>query len=696
MADLENLSVEELRLMRDAIKGSPAPVAVAPVAKSPLETLTSTSPSDLNWRGAAETATGGLINVGSGLTLGAMPKIVAGGNALIDALLGSQSISDAYTNRLAQVRALEGAYKQAAAPASVAKVPLTEIGGSLLMPLPGGKAATTTEELATSAPVREAVKSIAKQAGLGAGLSGGQTLISSDKPIEERLQDAASAAGVGALLGGGLGSLVETIKAVPTLASALSEYGKGLQRTSLGARQGDYAKSRIIATSEPVAVTAETQTKKALNNVIDSGVLGSSRNSYAMYDRLLAAKNSVDEKISSLISSFDAKGKKISPPTFDEALNYVSKNVPADKVNKYLNQIERLSDAIKREGAGTLEYLNAQRKAMSEKWKDVNQSDPGFWRAMYMDMKKTIESHVPEIEKLNKEKQNYILTEPILARNIAAKEASANLTNAQKMLYTTGGWSIPSLTLLSGSPTTGMMLGAALKAATLKYPQSQIGKLATKIGQAGEGITGAGTESLVNALQKAIPSLTAVETPQQSFPSSIQVEKPANKYDSMSIEELQGMLNELEGASTPPEKQDISAVISSAAQEHGVPENLVRAVMHIESGGNQKAISKAGAIGRMQLMPATAKALGVDPYNEVGNVVGGVKFLGQLYRKYEDPKLVLAAYNMGEPKLDRAIAKTSAKGLAPTWNNIVENVYIPTETKKYVPKGITKFNQLEA
>lgn len=122
-----------------------------------------------------------------------------------------------------------------------------------------------------------------------------------------------------------------------------------------------------------------------------------------MYDRLFTAKEAVDDKISAVISRFDAKGEKISPPSFDEALNYVAKNVPADKVNKYINQIERLSDAIKREGSGTLEYLNSQRKVMSEKWKDVNQSDPGFWRAMYMDMKKTIESHAPEVQALNKE-----------------------------------------------------------------------------------------------------------------------------------------------------------------------------------------------------------------------------------------------------------------------------------------------------
>ena len=215
-----------------------------------------------------------------------MPKIVAGGTALTDALFGGQPIAESYANRLAQVRALEQGYKESPGTLSVAGVPVTEIGGSFLMPLPGLKAKATTkvapslEEVAVRlgengetiilptakkavlSPFKEAATSIAKQAGLGAGLSGTQTLISSDKPIEQRLQDAASSAGVGALFGGVLGSGVEAVKAIPSLAKALTEYGKGLQRTSIGARYGDYAKSRIISTSEPVAVAAETQTKK--------------------------------------------------------------------------------------------------------------------------------------------------------------------------------------------------------------------------------------------------------------------------------------------------------------------------------------------------------------------------------------------------------------------------------------------------
>ena len=699
MADLENLSVEELRSMLSSIESSPAP-AVAQT--TPLQTLTETLPSNWNWRGGAEIATGGLLNFGSGLTLGAMPKIVAGGTALIDALLGQQSVSDAYTNRLAQVRALEQEYKQAAAPASVAGIPLTEIGGSLLMPLPGLKAAGSVAT--TAKPVIEAATSIAKQAGLGAGLSGTQSLISSDKPIEERIQDAASSAGVGALFGGVLGSGVEAVKAIPSLAKALTEYGKGLQRTSIGTRYGDYAKSRIISTSEPVAVAAETQTKKAINNVIDSNVLGSSRNPYTMYDRLLTAKKAVDDKISAVISAFDAKGKKIPPPSFNEALDYVAKNVPADKVNKYINQIERLSDAIKREGGGTLEYLNSQRKAMSEKWKDVNQSDPGFWRAMYMDMKKTIESHAPEVQALNKEKQSLLLTEPVLARNVATKEASANLTNAQKALYTTGGWSLPTLALLSGSPTTGMMLSAALKAATLKYPQSQIGKLATKIGQAGEGVTGAGIQSLANALQRMTPSLTAQEPTQQSFPSSIQVEQP-NNFDSMSLEQLQGMLNELEptaAASTEdlpanPVKADYESLIEKTALKYGVPPEFAKAVALSESAYNPKAKSKKGATGLFQLMPGTAKDLGVDPIDPVQNIDGGIRYLAEQLKQFNnDKKLAAAAYNWGPARVSSAIAKANKQGISPTWNNIMDLVWTPGETQKYVRTVLNKTNQYRA
>jgi hypothetical protein len=83
------------------------------------------------------------------------------------------------------------------------------------------------------------------------------------------------------------------------------------------------------------------------------------------------------------------------------------------------------------------------------------------------------------------------------------------------------------------------------------------------------------------------------------------------------------------------------------AQRNGVDPNLVLRVMQTESGGNPYAVSSKGAIGPMQLMPATAKDLGVNPNDPLDNIRGGVRYLAQQLKSFGSPELALAAYNAG-------------------------------------------------
>ena len=95
-------------------------------------------------------------------------------------------------------------------------------------------------------------------------------------------------------------------------------------------------------------------------------------------------------------------------------------------------------------------------------------------------------------------------------------------------------------------------------------------------------------------------------------------------------------------------------VIESAAATHGVRPELVRAVIQVESGFNPRARSHVGAMGLMQLMPATAAELGVDnPWDPVQNINGGVAYLGSLIREFGDEVLALAAYNAGPGAVNR-------------------------------------------
>ena len=99
----------------------------------------------------------------------------------------------------------------------------------------------------------------------------------------------------------------------------------------------------------------------------------------------------------------------------------------------------------------------------------------------------------------------------------------------------------------------------------------------------------------------------------------------------------------------------VKGLLDKYAAQYGVDPALIEAQAYQESRFNPKALSPKGAMGVMQLMPNTAKLLGVDPKNTESNIEGGVRMMAGLLRKYHgDTSLALAAYNAGEGAVDRA------------------------------------------
>ncbi|MCA9757496.1 MAG: lytic transglycosylase domain-containing protein [Candidatus Eisenbacteria bacterium] len=95
-------------------------------------------------------------------------------------------------------------------------------------------------------------------------------------------------------------------------------------------------------------------------------------------------------------------------------------------------------------------------------------------------------------------------------------------------------------------------------------------------------------------------------------------------------------------------------IVSRTAREFALPESLLKAVVQVESGGNVRAVSPKGAQGLMQLMPGTARELGVsDPFDPEQNVRGGAAYLAKQIERFGDLPRALAAYNAGPGAVQR-------------------------------------------
>lgn len=124
-------------------------------------------------------------------------------------------------------------------------------------------------------------------------------------------------------------------------------------------------------------------------------------------------------------------------------------------------------------------------------------------------------------------------------------------------------------------------------------------------------------------------------------------------------------------------REDLDLIINQAAEAHGVEPALVKSVIKVESNFNPNSTSPKGAMGLMQLMPATANDLGVrNAYDPGENVQAGTRYLKTLLDRYDgNVAMALAAYNWGMGNLEKKPSK------------------MPAETKNYI-ENVTRYYEL--
>jgi len=130
----------------------------------------------------------------------------------------------------------------------------------------------------------------------------------------------------------------------------------------------------------------------------------------------------------------------------------------------------------------------------------------------------------------------------------------------------------------------------------------------------------------------------------------------------------------------PASRAQLTPLVAAAATAHGLPAALLQAVVEVESNFNPGAVSPKGALGLMQLMPQTARHLGVaDARDPASNLDGGARYLKQLLARFgNNLPLALAAYNAGPGAVARG-------GVIPGF----------AETQLYVPRVIVRYHSLQ-
>lgn len=613
-------------------------------------------------------------------------EIVAGGSAGLDALLSGSPLSQAYDQRLNEVRNYQNAFAQES-PVGAA---VTDISGALAMPATG---------LVAKAP--SLLKKGAVLAAEGAGMGGLYGFANAEGGAQNRIDSLLEGAESGAKWSAGIGlPLAAAGKIAGALADASPSAADKLRGRALGARASDYAKSAKRGAGVYVTDAAddtETILKQHLRQLVDEGMLEGKTDPVGLYNKNVLKSNELGREIRTIIKDVDDVRKVRLLPKYQEAERFIE-SAPANERGALRKSLDEWKESIRSETDGSLRFLQDQKEEIYSKvYPQGSKSIESLDKAIAKDLKRTIEkvsdSVLPAdkagaVRKLNQRLAAFEDTRPIFQRQLGTEEGTTIFDRIRQLIRTSGGFGTLGLggAYIGGVPGAILGIGAGklLDSAFSPKGMSSIAKGIEKGSSA--------FKSLPDITGK-IPAITAsVVSPdlrQETRKTPLAEAQSLSKGQSSTRQLLGTQLNSSPDFTSDPDlsKSRNSAYASAYKRSSFMDTVLDRAegrsmdkapvaiieeqidadpyysaLYEAESGRNPLAKNPtSSATGGFQFIKRTAQSLGLDDPTDLGKSFEAVQKLTKEIDAVAngDPFLRYAGHYLGAPLLKKWLEKKS-------------------------------------